>query len=104
MPIYEYQCEQCGHTLESFEKMTDAPLTDCPVCGKPALEKLISAAGFQLKGTGWYATDFKNKGKLPESATKKTDTPSVQETSSDTKATDSTARTETKTNTTETKS
>lgn len=63
MPIYEYQCGQCGHRLESFEKMTDAPLTECPVCGKPALQKLISAAGFQLKGTGWYATDFRNKGK-----------------------------------------
>ena len=63
MPIYEYQCGQCGHRLESFEKMTDTPLTECPVCGKSALQKLISAAGFQLKGTGWYATDFRNKGK-----------------------------------------
>lgn len=63
MPIYEYQCNQCGHRLESFEKMTDAPLTDCPSCGKPDLQRLVSAAGFQLKGTGWYATDFRDKGK-----------------------------------------
>lgn len=68
MPIYEYQCQACGHKLEAMQKMSDAPLTDCPACHKPALSKLISAAGFQLKGTGWYATDFKNKGK-PESKT-----------------------------------
>ncbi len=63
MPIYEYQCGACGHTLESFEKVSDDPMKDCPNCNKPKLQKLISAAGFQLKGTGWYATDFKNSGK-----------------------------------------
>lgn len=68
MPIYEYQCQVCGHKLEAMQKMSEAPLTDCPACHKPALSKLISAAGFQLKGTGWYATDFKNKGK-PETKT-----------------------------------
>ncbi len=61
MPIYEYQCSQCNHQLESFEKMTDTPLTDCPACGKSTLQKLVSASGFQLKGTGWYATDFRQK-------------------------------------------
>ena len=66
MPIYEYQCGQCNHRLESFEKITDAPLTECPVCGKASLQKLISAAGFQLKGTGWYATDFRDNNKKPE--------------------------------------
>jgi putative FmdB family regulatory protein len=63
MPIYEYQCVSCGHRLEAFQKMTEAPLTDCPTCQKPDLQKLVSAAGFQLKGTGWYATDFRNKNK-----------------------------------------
>ncbi|ANI29082.1 FmdB family transcriptional regulator [Yersinia entomophaga] len=59
MPIYEYACSACQHRLEKLQKFSDAPLTDCPACGKPALSKQISAAGFQLKGTGWYATDFK---------------------------------------------
>lgn len=59
MPIYEYRCEHCGHELEKIQKVSDAPLTDCPACGQPALKKLISAAGFRLKGSGWYETDFK---------------------------------------------
>jgi putative FmdB family regulatory protein len=59
MPIYEYRCAACGHEQEVLQKMSDAPLSDCPACGKPAMSKLISAAGFQLKGSGWYATDFK---------------------------------------------
>lgn len=62
MPIYEYRCDSCSHELEAMQKFSDAPLADCPACGKPALKKLVSAAGFQLKGSGWYATDFKNKG------------------------------------------
>lgn len=61
MPIYEYECSKCGHKLEAFQKMQDVPLTECPTCHKNALQKLVSAAGFQLKGTGWYATDFRNK-------------------------------------------
>lgn len=60
MPIYEYQCESCGHQLEKLQKMSEAPLLDCPACGKPALVKKISAAGFRLKGGGWYETDFKS--------------------------------------------
>jgi putative FmdB family regulatory protein len=63
MPIYEYECRVCGHKLEAVQKMSEQPLVDCPHCQKPGLQKLVSAAGFQLKGTGWYATDFKNKGK-----------------------------------------
>ncbi len=61
MPIYEYECQSCGHQLEKLQKMSDAPLTQCPVCKKSALSRLISAAGFQLKGSGWYETDFKSK-------------------------------------------
>ena len=63
MPIYEYQCEACGHKFEALQKISDAPLKDCPECGKPALNKLISAAGFRLKGGGWYETDFKTGNK-----------------------------------------
>ena len=59
MPIYEYRCESCGAELERIQKFSDPALTDCPECGKAALVKLISAAGFRLKGGGWYETDFK---------------------------------------------
>ena len=59
MPIYEYRCNACGHELEAMQKMSDAPLTDCPACGESSLKKMISAAGFRLKGGGWYETDFK---------------------------------------------
>lgn len=70
MPFYEYRCEACGHELEAMQKMSDALLKDCPECGQPSLIKLISAAGFQLKGSGWYATDFKdNKKSSSESKT-----------------------------------
>ncbi len=59
MPFYEYRCEKCGHQMEALQKISDAPLVDCPECGQPALKKLVSAAGFRLKGGGWYETDFK---------------------------------------------
>jgi putative FmdB family regulatory protein len=59
MPIYEYKCEACGEHLEKLQKLSDAPLEICPKCGEPKLKKLISAAGFRLKGSGWYETDFK---------------------------------------------
>lgn len=71
MPIYEYRCEACGHTDEHLQKVSEAPLTVCPACGKSKYRKQLSAAGFQLKGTGWYATDFKTTGKKP--AEKKSD-------------------------------
>lgn len=70
MPIYEYQCQDCGHEIEKIQKMSDNPLSDCPSCEQPKLRKKISAAGFRLKGTGWYETDFKNK--KPKSEDKKT--------------------------------
>ena len=63
MPIYEYRCDSCGHELEKIQKFSDAVLTDCPKCGKADLKKLMSAAAFQLKGEGWYVTDFKNPKK-----------------------------------------
>ena len=63
MPLYEYQCESCGHSLEALQRLSDALLVDCPACGKPALKKQISAAGFRLKGGGWYETDFKSGNK-----------------------------------------
>ncbi len=60
MPIYEYACTECEHPHEALQKMSDAPLTDCPACGKSTLKKKISAAGFRLSGSGWYETDFKS--------------------------------------------
>ncbi len=63
MPIYEYRCEHCGHEMEALQKISDAPLVDCPACGQASLKKLISAAGFRLKGGGWYETDFKSSGR-----------------------------------------
>jgi putative FmdB family regulatory protein len=65
MPIYEYRCDSCGHQQEFLQKVSDAPLTVCPACGKAAFAKMLTAAGFQLKGSGWYATDFRNKGSPP---------------------------------------
>jgi putative FmdB family regulatory protein len=59
MPIYEYECTSCGHILEKLQKVTEPPLSQCPECNTDALQKLISAAGFRLKGGGWYETDFK---------------------------------------------
>ena len=69
MPIYEYQGTKCEHKMEALQKMSEKPLLGCPACGKPGLSKLISAASFRLKGSGWYETDFKtgNKKQLAES-------------------------------------
>ncbi|NJD07495.1 MAG: zinc ribbon domain-containing protein [Methylococcaceae bacterium] len=63
MPIYEYQCKACNHELEAIQKISEAPLTVCPACGEPQLAKRVSAAGFRLKGGGWYETDFKSSDK-----------------------------------------
>ena len=62
MPIYAYKCKSCGHAKDVLQKMSDAPLTDCPACGAALFTKQLTAAGFQLKGSGWYATDFKGGG------------------------------------------
>jgi putative FmdB family regulatory protein len=71
MPIYEYRCGGCGHQQDHLQKVSEKPLAKCPACGKKAYKKLLSAAGFQLKGSGWYATDFKTAAKKP--AEKKVD-------------------------------
>lgn len=63
MPFYEYQCTKCGHDEEVLQKVSDKPLKKCPVCGKSAMQKKVSAAAFRLKGGGWYETDFKSGNK-----------------------------------------
>ena len=65
MPIYEYACSRCGHKLEALQKLSDTALTTCPACHAESLVKQVSAAGFQLKGSGWYATDFRSSGQKP---------------------------------------
>ena len=72
MPIYEYRCESCSHKLEKLQRMSEGDLVDCPECKKPALKRLVSAAAFRLKGSGWYETDFKkdNKRNLADSSGK----------------------------------
>ena len=89
MPIYEYRCSACGHQEDHLLKLADAPLTRCPACGKKKYQKQLTAAGFQLKGSGWYATDFKG-GKKPDAARPEAKT----DTATDAKAE---AKTETKT-------
>ena len=66
MPIYEYECRKCGKTHEILQKISESPKRKCPSCGARSLKKLVSAAAFQLKGTGWYVTDFRDKGKKAE--------------------------------------
>jgi len=90
MPIYEYECTNCHHHFDLMRKISDEPVKQCPECHKDTVVKLISAAGFQLKGTGWYATDFKNKG-----STAPTETPAKKEDSTTkTDASSSTGSTE----------
>lgn len=66
MPIYEYKCQKCKTHFEQLQKVTDKPLRTCPECGEKQLKKLVSNTSFQLKGTGWYVTDFKNKKETPQ--------------------------------------
>ena len=73
MPIYHYRCEACEHDLEALQKVNDAPLARCPQCGEDRLRKQLTAAGFRLKGSGWYETDFKGKKPGKEADTKKTE-------------------------------
>lgn len=99
MPIYGYQCQQCEHTLDALQKISDDPLVDCPACGKPGLKRQLSAPRFRLKGQGWYETDFKKDnqrnladGKGDGKPDKKDDSkasdskPAAKEKTSDTKA------------------
>ena len=69
MPIYAYRCSACGHQEDKLQKMSDAPLTVCPACGQSTYSKQVTAAGFQLKGSGWYVTDFRNNGAAPSTPT-----------------------------------
>jgi putative FmdB family regulatory protein len=86
MPIYEYQCQACGHQLEVLQKVSDAPLKKCPECGKPRLQKLMSAPSFRLKGGGWYETDFKSGDKKNLADSGKAEKPAVKsETKAETK-------------------
>lgn len=71
MPIYEYQCDGCGHQLEVMQSMKDAALVDCPECQESRLRKRVSAAGFRLKGSGWYVTDFRDGGRKKDASTPK---------------------------------
>jgi putative FmdB family regulatory protein len=97
MPIYEYRCAECGQDHEVLQKVSEPPLTECPACGKPALQKQLSAAGFQLKGSGWYATDFKSSGKKPVEKKAEAKTESKTEAKTEVKAeTKSETKTESK--------
>lgn len=91
MPIYEYVCESCEHHLEALQKISEDPLVYCPECGAEALKKKVSAAAFRLKGTGWYETDFKDKGtkKTDGSTTKTKDAGAKDSAKADVKKTDS---------------
>ncbi len=80
MPIYEYLCDGCGHEMEAIQKMADAALTDCPQCQQALLKKQISAAGFRLKGQGWYETDFKGKNQRYGTQQKSSDKPAEKKT------------------------
>ncbi len=107
MPIYEYRCSNCGHELEALQKLADAPLVVCPSCNANSLVKLVSASAFQLKGSGWYATDFKGgakpAAKPDEPAKPAAETTSESKSEAKTEST-SEAKTEAKTETkTETK-
>jgi putative FmdB family regulatory protein len=90
MPIYEYRCDACGHQQEFLQRISDAPLKKCPACGKSKLKKLLSAAGFQLKGSGWYVTDFRDNKAKPAAKTGKADKPSDGAKSSDSASSDTT--------------
>ena len=79
MPIYEYRCSTCGFQKEYLQKVSDPKLTHCPECGKPTFDKLLSAAGFQLKGSGWYVTDFRDKGNKPSTGKTEGDKAEVAE-------------------------
>ncbi len=89
MPLYEYRCQSCGKSTEILQKMSDPPKTLCPHCGQEALTKLVSAAGFQLKGSGWYVTDFRGE----KSSTSSSPAKSTSSDSSSSSATPTTSNT-----------
>jgi putative FmdB family regulatory protein len=77
MPIYAYKCASCGYAKDALQKMSDPPLTVCPSCGEPTFQKQLTAAGFQLKGSGWYVTDFRDAGKGATGKDQKPDAPAA---------------------------
>lgn len=77
MPIYAYKCESCGFAKDVLQKLSDSPLTDCPSCAASVFKKQLTAAGFQLKGSGWYATDFKGGAAASDTNPGKPETPST---------------------------
>lgn len=95
MPIYEYLCNSCGAEKEHLQKISDAPIAACPACGSNDYTKLISAAGFQLKGSGWYVTDFKNKAQPAETKTKTKSEPAAKESTESTSSSATTAAADT---------
>ena len=88
MPIYEYACASCDHHLEALQKISEDPLVFCPECGEESLKKMVSAAAFVLKGSGWYETDFKNSGKEKPKDSKASDGQSDSKKTGDTKSGD----------------
>ena len=86
MPIYEYACASCDHHLEALQKISEDPLVFCPECGEESLKKMVSAAAFVLKGSGWYETDFKNSGKEKPKDSKASDGQSDSKKTGDTKS------------------
>ena len=89
MPIYEYQCEHCEHKMEAIQKISDAPLKDCPECKQETLRKLVSAAAFKLTGTGWYETDFKHNNSKARDDKKSAKSGDKQDTTKETKGKES---------------
>lgn len=87
MPIYEYLCDACDNKMEALQKISDEPLKDCPECGEQSLRKLVSAAAFRLKGSGWYETDFKNDNDKQKNLVKSDDKPADKDGNKDKKET-----------------
>ncbi len=97
MPIYEYQCTKCGEVFEAFQKITDEPLTQCKFC-KSKVEKLISHSSFQLKGSGWYLTDYARRSSssaLDKPKTERTEKTETTKSSSDTKSSEKSSESKT---------
>jgi putative FmdB family regulatory protein len=88
MPIYAYRCAACGHTKDVLRKLSDPPLADCPACGAPRFDKQVTAAGFQLKGSGWYVTDFRNPQAAPAAAKPEGEKPATDKPATDKPAAD----------------
>ena len=99
MPIYEYKCAACGHQEEHLQKVSEKPLAKCPACGRKKYRKQLSAAGFQLRGSGWYATDFKSGAKKPDGKKAETKTETKTEAKTESK-TETKAETKTAVSTT----